>query len=99
MLVSSRATVISAAASSPHRFLANFANNFNRISSISTTCSFIKSTVGWSNCSFSSNRMDNKKNNVGVVSATGSIAAQQLENADALIDSVETFIFDCDGTF
>lgn len=25
------------------------------------------------------------------------MATQQLENADQLIDSVETFIFDCDG--
>jgi len=27
------------------------------------------------------------------------MATQQLENADQLIDSVETFIFDCDGQY
>ncbi|KAI3762302.1 hypothetical protein L1987_52727 [Smallanthus sonchifolius] len=100
MLVSSRATVVSAAA--PHRFLANF----NGISSVSSSTSFnssfinderekkIKPTVGWSK--HSSIRMDKKKNPF-VTSATASAAAQPLQNADALIDSVETFIFDCDG--
>lgn len=30
-------------------------------------------------------------------SLTARAAARKLENADELIDSVETFIFDCDG--
>ncbi|XP_024970026.1 phosphoglycolate phosphatase 1B, chloroplastic-like [Cynara cardunculus var. scolymus] len=103
MLVSSRATAVSSAA--PHRFLTHSVNNFNCISSsLSLPTSFgssslinddrrqkkINTTVGWSN------RMDKKKISV-VTCATASVAAQPLENADALIDSVETFIFDCDG--
>lgn len=32
-----------------------------------------------------------------VMAAAGAVPAAKLENADALIDSVETFIFDCDG--
>ena len=31
------------------------------------------------------------------MAAAGAVPAAKLENADALIDSVETFIFDCDG--
>jgi phosphoglycolate phosphatase len=31
------------------------------------------------------------------MAAAGAIPAAKLEDADALIDSVETFIFDCDG--
>lgn len=102
MLVSSRATVVSAAA--PQRFL----SNFKRISSVSIPSSFgfplindhgekkINTTIGWSNYSY---RMDKKKNLAFTCAAAASVAAQPLENADALIDSVETFIFDCDGTF
>ncbi|CAI9302143.1 unnamed protein product [Lactuca saligna] len=98
MLVSSRATVVSAAA--PQRFL----SNFKYISSVSIPSSFgfplindhrekkINTTIGWSNYSY---RMDKKKNLAFTCAA--SVAAQPLENADALIDSVETFIFDCDG--
>lgn len=105
MLVSSRATAVSSAA--PHRFLTHFVNNFKCISSsVSIPTSFgsslinadrrkkINTTVGWSNYS---SRMDKKKNSVVTCAATASVAAQPLENADALIDSVETFIFDCDG--
>ena len=54
----------------------------------------MKATVGWSRCS--SSRMEKKKD-LFVASAAASAAAQPLQNADALIDSVETFIFDCDG--
>uniref|UniRef100_A0A0E0KS68 phosphoglycolate phosphatase n=1 Tax=Oryza punctata TaxID=4537 RepID=A0A0E0KS68_ORYPU len=32
-----------------------------------------------------------------VMTAAGAVPAAKLEDADALIDSVETFIFDCDG--
>lgn len=32
-----------------------------------------------------------------VMAAAGAVPAAKLEDADALIDSVETFIFDCDG--
>ncbi|XP_062226025.1 phosphoglycolate phosphatase 1A, chloroplastic-like [Phragmites australis] len=32
-----------------------------------------------------------------VMAAAGTVPAAKLEDADALIDSVETFIFDCDG--
>jgi phosphoglycolate phosphatase len=32
-----------------------------------------------------------------VMAAAGAIPAAKLEDADELIDSVETFIFDCDG--
>lgn len=105
MLVSSGATAVSSAAA-PHRFLTHSVNNFNCISSsLSIPTSFgsslitddrrqkkkINASVGWSN------RMDKKKNSVVTCAATSSVAAQPLENADALIDSVETFIFDCDG--
>ena len=31
------------------------------------------------------------------MAAAGAAPAAKLEDADALIDSVETFIFDCDG--
>nr|KAJ0212572.1 hypothetical protein LSAT_V11C400203930 [Lactuca sativa] len=37
-----------------------------------------------------------RKTTLDVCAAAASLAAQPLENADALIDSVETFIFDCD---
>lgn len=92
MLVSSRATVVSAAAV-PLTFPANFTNN-NRISSVSipSSSSLVSSTIGWTNC----NRMDQKNS---IVTRAAASVAQPLENADALIDSVETFIFDCDGMY
>lgn len=37
------------------------------------------------------------ENFVTKASASSSASAQPLKNADELIDSVETFIFDCDG--
>ncbi|MFS7936493.1 putative phosphoglycolate phosphatase [Helianthus anomalus] len=82
MLVSSRATVVSAA-------------NFKRISSpcsCSSSSLFLKKKrVGWSR------RMEDKKDLLATSATASSVAAQPLQDADALIDSVETFIFDCDG--
>ncbi|XP_035846403.1 phosphoglycolate phosphatase 1A, chloroplastic isoform X2 [Helianthus annuus] len=82
MLVSSRATVVSAA-------------NFKRISSCSCSSSSLffkkKKRVGWSR------RMEDKKDLLATSATASSVAAQPLQDADALIDSVETFIFDCDG--
>jgi len=38
-----------------------------------------------------------KRNSCGMGTFTTRAVAQPLKNADELIDSVETFIFDCDG--
>lgn len=44
------------------------------------------------------NRYNNRSNNrYGMQTVTTRATAQPLQNADELIDSVETFIFDCDG--
>ncbi|KAL0773290.1 hypothetical protein Bca101_038441 [Brassica carinata] len=61
----------------------------------------VKAFSGFRSSSFSGGiirRIDHKPLRVMTPNMTPrAMAAQQLENADQLIDSVETFIFDCDG--
>ncbi|KAF2566595.1 hypothetical protein F2Q68_00026746 [Brassica cretica] len=61
----------------------------------------VKAFSGFRSSSFSGGfirRIDHKPLRVMTPNLTPrAMAAQQLENADQLIDSVETFIFDCDG--
>ncbi|PWA50255.1 haloacid dehalogenase-like hydrolase (HAD) superfamily protein [Artemisia annua] len=92
---SSSSTVIS---TTPQRFPAKLTNRISSSSvSFPSSSSSVRGRVGWN----SSNRMDNKtmKKSVVASAAAGSevVPAQKLADADALIDSVETFIFDCDG--
>lgn len=64
--------------------------NFKFISSNPLYTSF-KPTIRWNNHKFS--RMENSASRF----VTRASSAQPLKNPDELIDSVETFIFDCDG--
>lgn len=56
----------------------------------------------WKRIKIGSNS-NNKNNRFGMATATTAFTtralAQPLQNADELIDSVETFIFDCDGMY
>lgn len=65
--------------------------NFKFVSSKPFLYTSFKPTIRWNNHMFS--RMENS----GSRFVTRASSAQPLKNPDELIDSVETFIFDCDG--
>ncbi|KAI7737832.1 hypothetical protein M8C21_003539 [Ambrosia artemisiifolia] len=91
---SSRAAVVSSAV--PHKYFNRISSPFSSTSSLSINEKKIKTRIGWSNRKDDHNNNNNNKMKTKDVFVT-SAAAQPLQDADALIDSVETFIFDCDG--
>ncbi|EYU39740.1 hypothetical protein ABFS82_06G177300 [Erythranthe guttata] len=95
-MLTSKLSAAAVSSSSSTLFLrSNFAKKINSIVNPSL-CNSVRPIVGWSCSNKSSTRrkMDSSASS-RVVSPRAS--AQQLQDPDQLIDSVETFIFDCDG--
>ncbi|KAK3023828.1 hypothetical protein RJ639_044545 [Escallonia herrerae] len=77
------------------RFLSQISHSKTRFCHISNPlCRSARSIVRWNNSTGSATRMDTASAPSSLVARA---SAQPLKNADQLIDSVETFIFDCDG--
>ncbi|GJZ43979.1 hypothetical protein Tco_0591234, partial [Tanacetum coccineum] len=90
VITRSSSTVIS---STPQRFPAKLSNPISspQVSFSSSSVSVSRGRVGWN-----SNNKTMKTSVVASAAAGGEVvAAEKLTDADALIDSVETFIFDC----
>ncbi|KAK2988140.1 hypothetical protein RJ640_017472 [Escallonia rubra] len=77
------------------RFLSQISHSKTGFCHISNPlCRSARSIVRWNNSTASATRMDTASAPSSLVARA---SAQPLKNADELIDSVETFIFDCDG--
>ncbi|GKA03275.1 hypothetical protein Tco_0676056 [Tanacetum coccineum] len=92
VVITRSSTVIS---STPQRFPAKLSNPVSspQVSFSSSSVSVRGGRVGWNS--------NNKTMKTSVVASAAAaagevVAAEKLTDADALIDSVETFIFDCD---
>uniref|UniRef100_A0A2N9EU32 Phosphoglycolate phosphatase n=1 Tax=Fagus sylvatica TaxID=28930 RepID=A0A2N9EU32_FAGSY len=91
----------------PSRFLCHFSPNTARFFGPNNNLSYTPPnplsnfvSIGWNTNKNNTNNYRNKSNKCGgsrMESVTTRASAQPLKNAEELIDSVETFIFDCDG--
>ena len=91
----------------PSRFLCHFSPNTARFFGPNNNLSYTPPnplsnfvSIGWNTNKNNTNNYRNKSNKCGgsrMESFTTRASAQPLKNAEELIDSVETFIFDCDG--
>ena len=96
--VVSVSVVSSSPSTSPSRFLCKVNSTIPKFLGLKGLSHNFTNCATW-NKNLNLNRRCNTRmeNFTTKASASASASAQPLKNADELIDSVETFIFDCDG--